>query len=225
MRDRHKVPVLSLINGESADNNKYAPTELISKKEQDQLDIAYKTLEPLSRISDEIVVTRGTEAHVGESSTMDELVARMLGALPMNGNTHSWYRFRATIEGVRIDAAHHPATGHRRSWTRGNDANRLAKMILDTYVDRQDWLNIPHLALRAHNHKPVDSYDTHQVRAIIGPSWQLTNSFGHKLGGEWLPVGGHLILCRGDGEYSVKKLYSHWPIEPSRTLEEIRNGV
>lgn len=226
LKREHKAPLLTIINGESADNNKYNPVELISARETDQLDIAYKTLEPVARLSDEIVVTRGTEAHVNIGSTMDEIVARMLDALPNGKGQHSWYHFRATVAGLKLDVAHHPGTGHMRTWTRGNDANRLAKGVIDSYVDRKDFDNIPDLILRAHNHKPVDSYDNHIARAIVTPSWQLGTSFGYRIGGGWLPTGGLFVLCKGRGKYDIVKRYQYWPVRPSVDLgilqEEIR---
>jgi len=146
------------------------------------------------------------------------VIAHDIGALAAPDGRSSWWGFRGVIGGVRIDAAHHPGHGHGRPWTRGADAGRLAAQIIDRYVNRAQPLQPPQLVLRGHNHKPVDSYDNHPAtRAIITPSWQLSTSFGHRLGGDWLPIGGAYVICR-NGSYVVKKLYWEWPVQENEPL-------
>ena len=178
-------------------------------------------LEPLLDIADAVVVTRGTEAHSGIGSVMDEMIAQDIGALadPEAGDgVRSWQRFRATVAGGSFDVAHHPGTGHARPWTRGGDANRLAAMVTYAYAERRQ--PPPMVTVRGHNHKPSDSADNHPTRAVILPSWQLSTAFGHRLGGDWLPVGAAWWECDG-GEYVLRKFYRDWPLRRAPRIEEL----
>ena len=71
----------------------------------------------------------------------------------------------------------------------------------------------PHLYVRGHVHRPGDSYDIAPVRALILPSWQHTTSYGYRIGGGDLPIGGVIVTC-SDGRYTVDKLYYNWPRRP-----------
>ena len=203
------------IGGELADNLTHHTTQLISRNENDLKRHSIAVLEPLLKLADKIIVVRGSEAHVGASGWMDEWIADDISAsqcIEGDDNPYSWWHWQSVIDGMVIDGAHHPGTGHGRPWTRGGDANRLAAIIKDNYVEAGVWP--PHIVLRGHNHKPTDSYDNHCTRAIILPSWQLTNAFGYRLGGGWLPIGGLLIWADGkENEINVKKWYKRWPVK------------
>lgn len=221
VKQRLGWPVYVIMNGELADSNYHATTQLISRNPADQLAMALKLLEPAYKIADHLIVIRGTAAHSGQSSWMDELLARDLGALPVRHRgeddpRHAHWQWRGVIGGVRFDVAHHPGHGHMRPWTRGGDANRLAadiRMRYDRYNDymmrqKEDSQIIPppQIVLRGHNHKPSDSgHNFGSTRAIIAPSWQLgyDGDFSNRLGGDWLPNGGLYILC-DNGEPTVR---------------------
>lgn len=216
LRDAHDCEVVTVLNGELADDNYHSTTQLISDHKGDQAGAALAVLERARKISDRILVTRGSEAHSGLNSSMDEALARSLGAEEDENGQQARWQLRTVVEGVRMDVAHHPGTGHARPWTRGADANRLAQMIMARYVERD--MPVPHLVVRGHNHKPSDSYDNHPSRAIILPSWQLSTSFGHRLGGDWLPVGGMLALVDEGRIVMERKMFWRWPI---RAWEEL----
>lgn len=210
LKRKHECELVTLLNGELADDNYHSSTQLISKHKGDQARAALAVMEPVQQVSDRIFATRGSEAHSGLNASMDESLARAIGAEPDENGHHARWYFRGIIEGLRIDASHHPGTGHARPWTKGADANRLAQMVMSRYVERE--LSVPHLAIRGHNHKPSDSFDNHKTRAIILPSWQLSTSFGYRLGGDWLPIGGMLALIDNGQVVYEKKLIHHWPL-------------
>lgn len=203
--------LIVIINGELGDSLSHDSSQLITKNQNDILRLAVTVLEPMLALGpDMILVTRGTEAHSGLSSWIDEAVAEDIGASG-NGTTMSHWLLKVEIDGVRIDAAHHPAGGGGRvPWGRGNFANKLAATaVMQAALFEQPH---PHLLLRGHVHRPVDSHDVYPTRAIVTPSWQLTNSYGHRIAGEPLPVGG-LIIQANNGQAEVRKIYSQWPIQ------------
>jgi hypothetical protein len=210
LKDEHKSEVVVLINGELADDNYHSSTQLTTKHKGDQAKAALKVLELPQLVADRIIVTRGSEAHVGLNASFDESLAKAIGAVPDASGRYARWEFIGQIAGVRIDAAHHPGTGSARPWTRGAAANRLAQMVIDRYV-RRDMLP-PHLVLRGHNHNPEDSYDNHPARAIITPAWQLNTSFGYRIGGGLLPIGGLHLLLEDGRVVGERKHYHNWPL-------------
>jgi hypothetical protein len=222
-KKRHKKwPLYIVLNGDLGDDNYHPTTQLITKNPGDQVRLAVKALERPIDMADEIIVVRGTEAHVGPSAWIDERIGKDISAAgppEMNGDINSWFHWMGIIGGVRFDVAHHPGTGHMRPWTKGGDANRLAAMLTYRYTEYNHHmqleglpqLELPHIAIRGHNHKASDSADNHPIRAIILPSWQLSTSFGHRLGGDWLPIGGAYVLCE-KGQPSVRKFIKMWPV-------------
>ena len=209
LQREHKCKVTTVINGELADDNYHSTTQLISKHTGDMAKASLLLLEPVAEFSDELIVTRGSEAHSGRNASLDNALARSLGATRDSQGQHARWLYRGVVEGVRLDVAHHPGTGHARPWTKGADANRLAQMVMARYVQRE--MLPPHLAIRGHNHKPSDSYDNHPTRAIILPSWQLDTSFGHRLGGDFLPIGGMLLLVEDARIVLEHKHIVDWP--------------
>lgn len=205
-----------ILGGELADDNYHHTTQLITRNPADQLKIALAVLRPMTdllRDGDRVFVLRGTEAHSGVSASMDETLARELGAEPASADGPvSWWHLKAEIEGVRFDDAHHPPGGGGRvPWTGPNYANRLAAQTFFEYSERGE--KPPHLVVRHHTHRKGDSYDAFPTRALLIPSWQLTTAYGHRIGGGTLPVGGAYVVCNGKGDFEVAKRFSEWPTQ------------
>lgn len=208
-----------MLNGELADNNYHPTTQLITRNPADMLRLSAEALRPALSLlmdNDAVYVMRGTEAHSGMSSHLDEEVAQDIGATGPGGDIASHWRLRATVDGVRFDVAHHPpGGGGRLPWTRGNFANRLAAMTIFDCAERGT--RAPHLLIRGHVHRPDDSYDRYATRALVLPAWQLQTSYGHRIGGDPLPIGG-LIVTADNGRYEVEKLYWNWLDEGYKTI-------
>lgn len=209
-------PLHIVANGELADNNYHPTTQLVTRNPADMMRLSVACLEPATRLlgeGDRLFVTRGTEAHSGPSAALDEAIAADLGATGDEGRaTASWWQLKAELGGVRFDIAHHPPGGGGRvPWTRANFAPRLAAMTF--YEAAEAGIKPPHLLIRGHVHRPGDSYDASPVRALVLLSWQLTTSYGYRIGGGMLPIGGAFVVCDGRGGYEVHKRFSHWPTE------------
>lgn len=213
--------------GETADDLTHPSTELISKNPKDLIRHGIEVLEPLVDLADFLFICRGTEAHSGKASWYDEQIAEDFGAIGPGENRFSWYKLRLLIGGVPIEAGHHPGTSARREHTRGGDANRLAADVAAEYTrisyglqaQGDNPVEVPRLVIRGHNHFPADSGPINQpARGIILPSWQLTTSFGHRLGGKVAPIGGAVILFEGGKIKQVEHFHRYFPIKPSWTV-------
>lgn len=202
-----------VLNGETADDNYHPTTQLVTRNPADMIRLSAEVLAPALSLlgdGDRVYVLRGTEAHTGPGSWLDEKIAQDIGATG-DGATASHYRLRVSVEGVRLDVAHHPpGGGGRLPWTRGNFANRLAAMAVFDAAEQDT--RAPHVLIRGHVHRPEDSYDRYGTRALVLPAWQLQTAYGHRIGGDPLPVGGVILTCDG-GRVAVEKHYWNWPVE------------
>lgn len=212
LKDELSCEVVTVICGELADDNYHPTTQRISENKGDIIGASLAVLKPLRAVSDRIYATRGSSAHVGPSGGLDEAIAEEIGAIPDDAKHYARWIFRGVIDGVRVDAGHHPGTGTGRRHLQGNAANRLAVETQMGYLDMG--LPFPHLVVRGHNHRPEDSGQNHKVRAVILPSWQLYTDFGYRItsGSNPLPIGGHLALADSGRVVWERQLHWQWPL-------------
>ena len=198
-RKRKKTRVVVLLNGDLADRNRHSKYQLVTINRAVIQRMMLDILEPVLEIADAIIVVRGTEAHVGGSSEMEEWLAADIDAIrDEHYGTASWWCWEAALEGVNVVAAHHPGTNSGRPWTRGGGANRAAAIVMDNYYG-ETWQ--PDLAIFNHVHHNEDSYDNHPVRAIFNRSFSLRTAYDHRSGRSLqASVIGGLIAELKDGE-------------------------
>lgn len=192
-----KLPVVAFLNGETADINKHSSAESVVTDEATAVSVAMQALAPVLDVADLIFVIRGTEAHTGKLSSLDEIVGERLHAVRDNSTgAYSWWNLYTMLGGVTFDVAHHPGHGHMRPWTRGGGANRLAISIVNAYQDAGE--TPPRVTLRGHNHKYEDSGHNFATLAVINHSWKLTDSYGYRIGAgrHPLPIGGQIFYCQ-----------------------------
>jgi hypothetical protein len=158
----------------------------------------YDVTEPARSIVDRWVIVRGTEAHVGGLGELEEGLAQGLGCEKNERGTWSHWYWQGEIEGVRIDATHHPATSSRRPWTRAQSASRQAAITRSDYIEAGE--QPPDLAFFGHFHYFANSGRTFKPEVIYLPSWKGIGAFGHRIGAgpNGQPVGGVcVVLDRG----------------------------
>lgn len=211
-----------VLNGDSVDSDHHGTFQLVTRNPETQLAMAEEYLKPVVAMADYAFFVRGTPVHDGQQGHWQEALARRLGGVPNEkAGTHSWYRLPLEINGTLVSIAHHPGTSSRRPWTRGSAANRLAAWLVYEYARKRE--RLPDLAIRGHVHYTEDSGDTHPVRVILGPSWQLMTEYGVRLGGDDLSpadVGGVIVECHDEGKYQVTvRTYRPKMQAPWRALE------
>lgn len=213
--ERHRPDrVIVVVNGDSSDGSHHRTFQIISHNPGDMIDMAYRVLEPLLDLADDVLVTRGTGAHVGGSGWMEEKIAKDINANTLGTDNHSHYKLSFELEGVYFDIRHHSSMG-RRPWTRANSANFLASHIIMSRTEA-GW-RIPDVAVRAHMHRHADSGKNFKtVRALYSPAWQLATEYVHKVATEDADIsdiGGLLFVCE-DGSCEVfARLYQ--PAQPA----------
>lgn len=219
-RERAGGRLIIIFTGELADDNKHDKYGLVERHPDALMAVAVDAIRPLLDVVDKsrgdlIYVLRGTEAHSGPDSWMDNKIGADIGAVEVVAADktvlNSFDVLTVNIDGVRINAAHHPPVGPGRlPWTSTAYAVRLAAHAFTSAAVAGE--KPPHLFVRGHYHVPGDSYDAYPTRALALPSWQQPTSYVYRLGGERAtPVGGAIVTA-DRGHYEVAKHYYDWPV-------------
>lgn len=211
VRKAEKADLILVFNGDMTDGDHHGTTQILSGNPTAQAAVVDACMAvPLALKPDKLFFVRGTEAHVGKSGAFEERIARGLQKddRPVIGDpatrTASWWHLRMEAGGVRFDVAHHGRTGQREH-TRQNAANLYAHDILLAHV--KDGETAPHIAIRSHFHKWMDSWDAAKVLRLIGlPAWQLATAYVHRIAPDSLADIGGLIVTVKDGEYEAEKV-------------------
>lgn len=212
LRDELKASLYAGFNGDITEGDHHGTTQILSGNPTVQADVVNAMMAvPKSLAPDAWFFVRGTEAHVGKSACYEERIADGLrrDGNPVHGDpdtgTSSWWHLRMEIQGKRLSLAHHGRMG-QRPWTRPNVTANLAAEIFYEHASRGE--PHPHLAVRSHLHRMVDTYDQHPVRVIQTPAWQLATSYVHRIAPDSLAdIGGIIVIVR-DGELEViKKIF------------------
>lgn len=181
--------VVSCLVGDVVDVNTHTAFQLISENPADVLAAAEQALAEPLLVSDALHILRGTEAHSGGSSHMEELLARRVGL------AGSRYHLRMELEGVRFDVCHHPQTS---SGIAAYQQSAMSRQAWRTWVDYHRLGEPPpHVVARAHAHYYAPPGGFEETLAFSLPPWQLSTSYGFRRGaGAWIePVGGLLVYC------------------------------
>lgn len=196
-----------VFNGDIGElDSKNRSHQLITRNRATVLRMTVETLNPVIILADAIVVVRGTPAHSGKSSWLEEALARDLEGLtiPFSDEIYSHYHYKQRIGNVRFDIAHHARMGGMRH-TAKTYAVRLAQETMDKYRDRNELP--PHVIIRSHQHRRADSGHNWPSFAIYTPSWQLPNEYIYRIGKEndYPDIGGDIFLCTNNTQEHVNK--------------------
>ena len=206
-KERAKLPLAVVLNGDSLDKNKHSPEEMLVHNDASIIANTVATLEPLMDIADFIYVVRGTPAHTGNGSHLEETLGKAIGAISPNPGAvdalrqYSWWHLDLEVGGVLFDIQHHAESSTRTTHTVGAGAMRIAKRVYDEYILSGDMP--PDIVLRNHFHHWEDSGTNYKTRAFILLPWQGPTNFTHRiaLGSKISPVGAVVFECR-DGKYA-----------------------
>lgn len=187
-----------VFNGDVGElDTKKRSIQLITLNKSNILRMVIDVIEPIVNIADAVVVIRGTPAHTGKSSWLEEELARDLDddlIIPANNDICSHYHFTQKINKIGFDITHHGRMGGMRH-TQKAYASRLAQDTMDKYKDRGQ--EPPGVVIRSHNHRRADSGHNWPTFAMFTPSWQMPNEYIYRIGSEndSADIGGDVFLC------------------------------
>ena len=209
---RHRARLIVANVGDAIDNHHHDTTQIITPRIDEQerihtdvMDYFLGKVKFNQKKGDLLYYVEGTPAHVLKGAQAEERIARDLDAVPKSKGTpaheykdgrYTWDRLKLDINGVRLDIAHHPATGAgTRAWTKGNTLRSLLRSI---YFDCLEYRQpIPRYWIRAHKHKYVP--EIHRgakgtIEGFILPSFQLRTEFVNRIASHELATIGMLII-------------------------------
>lgn len=205
---------IAILNGDLGElDTLRRSNQLISPNKAVILSLVLDVLKPMLDVIDSVIVIRGTAAHEGKSSWLEEAIAQDLtNAIPASKTIASWWHFQGMIGDLRIDAAHHASMGSIPA----NAASKLAQRAIAYYITTLR-LPEPHYVFRSHNHKYADSGGNYSTKAIFTPCWSLMTEYGYRTGHELelADIGGVIIEDGKDRliRYSPKDTRKVWSLK------------
>jgi len=195
------LQVKAICLGDLADINSHEKVQLITQNENDIQRALVTVAQPMMDVVDSVFVIRGTKAHTGPNGKLEEWFAedcKKAIHCDYEGSA-SWWKLKASFQGVKIDAQHHPPTGSMLPNKRDQSAARAAERVATAYLRAGMVSDTPDLILYGHRHYKASGTEL-GVRCRYLPAWKLVGSFGYRLSVALAePVGGYWVVCR-DGK-------------------------
>lgn len=175
LKKKHKAKLHISILGEAGDIDwRNRSGQFWSKNYKTVRNNAIKVLEPYIDMADWVHFFRGTEAHVGDEGTVDELIAENFVNIVKtedgrSAHAHATY----TLNNVLFDVAHHGK--NRSKWAEENMLTALRnEIVLDRAKEGQP---IPDVISRGHMHWSGETSVHKSPLAVQVPSFQLPYEF------------------------------------------------
>lgn len=205
-------------NGDAIDGVHHNSTTQVSHNIGDQLAIADAVLRPVIEKCQKSGGTyyhiRGTEAHVGQSATHEEQLAKQLGAKPNAEGQYArydlWKRVGTPTKRVPaplVHLLHHIGT----TGSAAHESSAVNAEMSAMYNQAGRWgQQPPDYIVRSHRHRSI-AVDMDSARgraaAIVTPAWQGKSPFAWKIPGARVsePQIGGIVIRQGDEEFYYRR--------------------
>jgi len=205
-------------NGDAIDGVHHNSTTQVSHNIGDQLAIAVAVMRPVVERCQAGGGTyfhiRGTEAHVGQSATYEEQLAKSLGAKPNAEGQFARYDLwkRVGKDTKRVPAPlvhllHHIGT----TGSAAHESSAVNAEMSAMYNQAGRWgQQPPDYIVRSHRHRSI-AVDMDSARgraaAIVTPAWQGKSPFAWKIPGARVsePQIGGIVIRQGDEEFYYRR--------------------
>jgi hypothetical protein len=215
----HHEPFAVLVNGDALDGVHHGSKTQISQNHADQIGLAYRVLAPIVELCEgRFYMTRGTEAHVGQSAENEELLAQQLNARQVKGH-YSSQRFRFRLGNGIVDCLHHIGTTGSSAY----ETTAVYKELMEALVEAARWGDVaPDVVVRSHRHRHVEcrspTRNTYGI-AFVTAGWQLKTPFAYRIPGGRMSdpqIGGSLIR---QGDQDLYTRHRTWAIACDPVLD------
>lgn len=190
--------------GDVTDGVKHKSAQRISDDEADHIALAREFTKPVAELADAIIAIRGTEAHAGIGSGLEEAVFAPWAAKvwrPDDWPHLTQYRVFAEVNGVRFDFEHH-IQGAMRPWTKGGNISRRVVSALSEMVAMN--AAQANYLFRGHVHIAHDAGDNPPAaHGVIARVWKAEgDAYSHRIASEFIPsLGSQYVVCNGPGDH------------------------
>lgn len=212
-----------VINGDATEGNHHGATTQISQNLGDQIEIAFKVLDPIAKkCKGKFWLIRGTEAHVGPSAVNEELLAKRLGAVPNKEGQYARYELWKNVGPKLVHLLHHVGSTGSQAY----EATAVHKELVESFVESARWRRVPpDVIVRSHRHRHIettiatgdDGHNTGRATAVVTPAWQGKTPFAWKVPGARLstPQFGGIVIRYAHGELFIRSKV--WTVDRSET--------
>ena len=211
--------VITIFCGDIADMKcKYKSFQTITNNPTFIKNHTIELIEPVCNISNAVYFIRGTQAHTGESSYIEEDIASDFSNTVPNIelNAMSWYYLKLKVDNIKFDISH-STNMSGIPWMKHNAVLQLASKILFDYSNRGE--ELPDLVIRGHVHRGSDSYDAFRVRAITLRGFTFADEYINTFSlGNIGEIGATIIHTKKNKKYEVEKLNYDLPRTKWQTL-------
>lgn len=155
----------------------------------DILQVAYNTLEPLVDAAQSIMISQGTDAHVGTEAVYEEMLAKLIdkkypGKIKSPSETaltSPHIKYQNAVTEKKYDIAHHAEAGPGKSQaSQATFPVRIGVQVHNRYAKAHK--PPPDFVIRGHYHFPaVGNYGDMQIFCL--PAWQWATEFVFRMGG------------------------------------------
>lgn len=218
------VPILTrgrpysvVLNGECIDGVHHNSTHQWSHNLADQSKASLKILRPVFDLcGGRMAITRGTEAHSGQSGQWDEWISRELGVKPDKNGNYARYELWHMVGEALVHVTHHVGTTSSSAY----ESTAVYKELVEAYVDAGRWDDRPPDAVvRSHRHRHMEiavATGRGKAIAVVTPGWQGKTPFAFRVAGarQSQPQFGGVVLNYHEdvGIYAQSKV---WRLERS----------
>jgi hypothetical protein len=194
-------------NGDVVEGIHHDAVDMIPNK-TDQRVAAIGVLKPIAA-KYRLTMTRGTQAHGGQSDQDTEEIAHSLHLMEdPDTQCHSWWQYWRKLEGVVFQFAHHIGGTSSAAYETSAPMRELVAALIEASQWGQE---LPQVLVRSHRHRfvPVSMpSDKGRIQLIVTPGWQLRTPHVEKIDRMRLPHIGGVIFLVEDGRCQiVEKLY------------------
>jgi len=202
-------PYAVVVNGDVTEGRHHDQTQLFGGGETDHVHCAVELLRPIrERVGRNFFMVRGTEAHSGPASCLDEFVADALGANPGDGHTASHWELWLDFGPYLVHCAHHVGTTSATAY----EHSALSREIVANLVESAQWdERRADVIVRSHRHRYAAAEipsGSGAAMILVTPAWQLKTAYIYKKVSMRRPQIGGLVI--GYDEFGVYRRTFIW---------------
>lgn len=194
-----------VINGDALEGLHHQRTGVVSTTWEDMVKAAYEILAPLTKITRNLFVVRGTEAHAAPMAEAEENLAGKLKATKNEIGDWSHWQLWLEPENVQFQFAHHIGVTSSAAY----ETSAPMRELIAGLVEAAQWGRpMPKIIVRSHRHRytrvPLPTADG-DIELVVTPGWQLRTPNVERIDRMRMPHIGGVVFQLSEGECQVKR--------------------